>query len=215
MLESQISNKTLEKYSSASIGDALKSLSGVSSLNKGNGIVKPIIQGLHSSRIIMINNGVRMQDQEWGKEHAPNIDVNSIEKITLIKNASALKYGGDAMAGIIIAEGAKVAIKDSLYGKTMLFGSTNGRGGGISSQLTKALKMGFMELLKGHLSVSGDVEAADYVMSNTGLYEKDMSLRFGLNRFNYGIEGYYSYFNTEIGILRSSRAWRCRSNSGN
>ena len=82
VLESQISNKTLEKYSSASIGDALKSLSGVSSLNKGNGIVKPIIQGLHSSRIIMINNGVRMQDQEWGKEHAPNIDVNSTEKIT-------------------------------------------------------------------------------------------------------------------------------------
>ena len=206
VLESQISNKTLEKYSSASIGDALKSLSGVSSLNKGNGIVKPIIQGLHSSRIIMINNGVRMQDQEWGKEHAPNIDVNSIEKITLIKNASALKYGGDAMAGIIIAEGAKVAIKDSLYGKTMLFGSTNGRGGGISSQLTKSFKNGFYGTAQGTFKRFGDVEAADYVMSNTGLYEKDMSLRFGLNRFNYGIEGYYSYFNTEIGILRSSHA---------
>ena len=206
VLESQISNKTLEKYSSASIGDALKSLSGVSSLNKGNGIVKPIIQGLHSTRIIMINNGVRMQDQEWGKEHAPNIDVNSIGKITLIKNASALKYGGDAMAGIIIAEGPKVAIKDSLYGKTMLFGSSNGRGGGITSQLTKSFKNGIYGTAQGTFKCFGDVEAADYIMSNTGLYEKDMSLRFGLNRFNYGIEGYYSYFNTEIGILRSSHA---------
>ena len=56
VFESQISKTVLEKYSNASIGDALKSLSGVSSLNKGNGIVKPIIQGLHSSRIIMINN---------------------------------------------------------------------------------------------------------------------------------------------------------------
>ena len=206
VFESQISKTVLEKYSNASIGDALKSLSGVSSLNKGNGIVKPIIQGLHSSRIIMINNGVRMQDQEWGKEHAPNIDVNAIGRITLIKNASALKYGGDAMAGIIIAEGLRVPVKDSLYGKTMLFGSSNGRGGGITSQLTKSYKNGLYGTAQGTFKRYGDVEAADYVMSNTGLYEKDMSFRLGLNRFNYGIEGYFSYFNTEIGILRSSHA---------
>ena len=85
-----------------------------------------------------------------------------------------------------------------------------------SLQLTKSFKNGFYGTAQGTFKRFGDVEAADYVMSNTGLYEKDMSLRFGLNRFNYGIEGYYSYFNTEIGILKVfSRAWRCRSNSGN
>jgi iron complex outermembrane receptor protein len=206
VLEKNINQETLEQYSAGTLGDALNSLSGVSSLNKGNGIVKPIINGLHSSRIIMINNGVRMQDQEWGKEHAPNIDVNSVGRLTLVKSASALQYGGDAMGGIIIAEGPKVAIKDSLYGKTMLFGASNGRGGGITSQLTKSFENGIYGTAQGTFKRFGDVEAADYVMSNTGLYEKDMSLRIGLNRFNYGIEGYYSYFNTDIGILRSSHA---------
>ena len=206
VLEKNLSQETLEQYSAGTLGDALNSLSGVSSLNKGNGIVKPIINGLHSSRIIMINNGVRMQDQEWGKEHAPNIDVNSVGRLTLVKSASALQYGGDAMGGIIIAEGPKVAIKDSLYGKTMLFGASNGRGGGITSQLTKSFENGIYGTAQGTFKRFGDVEAADYVMSNTGLYEKDMSLRIGLNRFNYGIEGYYSYFNTNIGILRSSHA---------
>ena len=43
------------------------------------------------SRIVIINNGVRMEDQEWGAEHAPNVDVNSISKLTLIKGASILK----------------------------------------------------------------------------------------------------------------------------
>ena len=181
-------------------------MSGISSLNKGNGIVKPIINGLHSSRIIMINNGVRMQDQEWGKEHAPNIDINAIERLTVIKNASALQYGGDAMGGIIIAEGFKVPVKDTLYGKTMISAGSNGRGGGITSKLTKSYKNGVYGALQGTMKRFGDVEAADYVMSNTGLYEKDMSLRMGLNRFNYGIEGYYAYFNTELGILRSSHA---------
>ena len=206
VLEKNLNQETLEQYSAGTLGDALNSLSGVSSLNKGNGIVKPIINGLHSSRIIMINNGVRMQDQEWGKEHAPNIDVNSVGRLTLVKSASALQYGGDAMGGIIIAEGPKVAIKDSLYGKTMLFGASNGRGGGITSQLTKSFENGIYGTAQGTFKRFGDVEAADYVMSNTGLYEKDMSLRIGLNRFNYGVEGYYSYFNTDIGILRSSHA---------
>ena len=206
VLEKNINQEALEQYSAGTLGDALNSLSGVSSLNKGNGIVKPIINGLHSSRIIMINNGVRMQDQEWGKEHAPNIDVNSVGRLTLVKSASALQYGGDAMGGIIIAEGPKVAIKDSLYGKTMLFGASNGRGGGITSQLTKSFENGIYGTAQGTFKRFGDVEAADYVMSNTGLYEKDMSLRIGLNRFNYGVEGYYSYFNTDIGILRSSHA---------
>ena len=204
--ENKVSTETLEQYSTGSLGDALNSLSGISSLNKGNGIVKPIINGLHSSRIIMINNGVRMQDQEWGKEHAPNIDINAIERLTVIKNASALQYGGDAMGGIIIAEGFKIPVKDTIYGKTMISAGSNGRGGGITSKLTKSYKNGIYGTLQGTMKRFGDVEAADYVMSNTGLYEKDMSLRMGLNRFNYGIEGYYAYFNAELGILRSSHA---------
>lgn len=206
VFENKLSSEILESFSTAALGDALKSISGVSSMNKGNGIVKPIINGLHSSRIIMINNGVRMQDQEWGKEHAPNIDVNAVERLTVIKNASALQYGGDAMGGIVIAEGLKIPVKDTIYGKTMLSAASNGRGGVITSQLTKSHKNGWYGVVQGTVKRFGDVEAADYVMSNTGLIEKDLSLRLGLNRFNYGVEAYYAYYNTEIGILRSSHA---------
>ena len=206
VLEKNINQETLEQYSAGTLGDALNSLSGVSSLNKGNGIVKPIINGLHSSRIIMSNNGVRMQDQEWGKEHAPNIDVNSVGRLTLVKSASALQYGGDAMGGIIIAEGLKTPVKDSLYGKTIVTAASNGRGGGVTSQLTKSFKNGWYSTVQGTLKRFGDVESADYILSNTGLMEKDLSFRLGLNRFDYGLEGYYSYYNTTIGILRSSHA---------
>tara|TARA_B100001248_G_scaffold253705_1_gene231248 strand:+ start:166 stop:2565 length:2400 start_codon:yes stop_codon:yes gene_type:complete len=206
VFENEVTTQTLEQFSTASLGDALKSLSGVSSLNKGNGIVKPVINGLHSSRIIMINNGVRMQDQEWGKEHAPNIDVNAVDRLTVVKSASALQYGGDAMGGIVIAEGLKVPVKDTIYGKTMLSGASNGRGGVLTSQLTKSHKNGWYGTAQGTLKRFGDVEAAEYIMSNTGLIEKDLSLRLGLNRFNHGLEAYYAYYNTEIGILRSSHA---------
>ncbi|WP_246054105.1 TonB-dependent receptor [Antarcticibacterium flavum] len=70
-VNSSVPEKTLraeiiEQYSNASLGDALKEISGVSSLNTGNTVVKPVIHGLHSSRVVIINNGVRMEDQQWG-----------------------------------------------------------------------------------------------------------------------------------------------------
>ena len=204
VLENNVSKETLERFSTGALGDALNSLSGVSSLNKGNGIVKPIVNGLHSSRIIMINNGVRMQDQEWGAEHAPNIDVNSVGRLTLVKSAGALQYGGDAMGGVIIAEALKVPVKDSLYGKTMSSLTSNGRGGVLTSTLTKSYANGWYGTAQGSLKRFGDFEAADYVLSNTGIIEQNASLRLGLNKFNYGIEAYFSFFSNEIGILRAS-----------
>jgi iron complex outermembrane receptor protein len=204
ILENTISKKELERFSSGSLGDALNSLSGVSSLNTGNTVIKPLINGLHSSRVVIINNGVRMQDQEWGAEHAPNVDINSVGNLTLIKGAGALQYSGDAIGGVIIAESSKVPVKDSLYGKTLLTAASNGRGSSLTSQLTKSYQNGWYATLQGTLKRFGDFEAPNYLLSNTGVFERNASLNVGLNRFNYGLEAYYSLFKNEIGILRAS-----------
>ncbi len=204
LAESTISKEVLERFSSGSLGDALNSLSGVSSLNTGNTVVKPLINGLHSSRVVIINNGVRMEDQEWGSEHAPNVDVNSAANLSVIKGAGALQYGGDAVGGVIVAEAAKIPVKDTLYGKTILNGASNGRGASLTSQLTKSYQNGWYANIQGTLKRFGDFEAPDYVLSNTAIFERNAALRVGRNRFNYGIEGYYSLFKNEIGILRAS-----------
>ncbi|WFO17587.1 TonB-dependent receptor plug domain-containing protein [Cellulophaga baltica 4] len=194
----------IEQFSNGSLGDALNSLSGVSSLNTGSTVVKPIINGLHSSRVILINNGVRMEDQEWGVEHAPNIDINTAENITVLKGASAIQYGGDAIAGVIITAPEKIFIKDSLYGKTLLSASSNGRGSTLTSKLTKSDDNGWFGTLQGTIKRYGDFEAPEYVLSNTGTFERNASVRVGFNKFNYGIEGYYSFYKNEIGILTAS-----------
>ncbi len=202
--QSKISEDELERFSSGSLGDALNSLSGVSSLNTGNTVVKPMINGLHSSRVLLINNGVRMEDQEWGAEHAPNVDVNAAGNLTLIKGAGALQYGGDAVGGVIVAEASKVPVTDSLYGKTILAGASNGRGSSLASQLTRSYTNGWYATVQGTVKRFGDFEAPDYVLSNTGTFERNVSLHVGLNRFSYGLEAYYSLFKNEIGILRAS-----------
>jgi iron complex outermembrane receptor protein len=45
-----------------------------------------------------------MAEQEWGVEHAPNIDVNNFQHIDVIKGASALRYGSDAIGGVVVLE---------------------------------------------------------------------------------------------------------------
>ena len=204
LLEHTINKEDLERFSSGSVGDALKSLSGVSALNTGSTVVKPLIHGLHSSRVTIINNGVRLEDQEWGAEHAPNVDINSISNLSVIKGAGALQYSGDAVGGVIIAETSKVPVKDSLYGRSLMTTTTNGRGLSLSSKLTKSYKNGWYATLQGTLKRFGDFEAPDYVLSNTGVYESNVALKVGFNRFDYGIEGYYSRFKNELGILIAS-----------
>ncbi|WP_400079895.1 TonB-dependent receptor domain-containing protein [Winogradskyella sp. R77965] len=202
--ETVLKASTLKKYSALNIGDALKEVAGVSSINTGNSIVKPMINGMHSSRLLILNNNVRLQDQEWGIEHAPNIDINSADQISVIKGSGALAYGGDAIGGVIVVNPSRVILRDTLFGKTTLGGQTNGRGISISSSVNKNYANGWFINAQGSLKKNGDFEAPDYVLSNTGANSKGFSLRSGKKTFESGFEIFYSYLNNEIGILRAA-----------
>ena len=115
------------RYSSGNLANALGSISGVSNLSSGNSVAKPVIHGMFGSRVGIIYDGVVLEDQQWGKDHAPNLDLNSFDNIRLIKGAGLLKYTGDTPGGVIVLESSTPKISDSLYGKTILNGMSNGR----------------------------------------------------------------------------------------
>ena len=202
--EEKLSQAELEKFSGNSLGDALKQITGVSSLNTGANIVKPVIQGLNGSRVLILNNGVRMQDMEWGEEHAPNVDINSNQDISVIKGAGALEYGGDAIGGVIVLKPLPIVRTDSLFGKTQLNLFSNGRGGNATTSLVKSFNSGMYIKAQGSYKLLGDLEAPDYLLSNTGIREKGVSINIGKRDFVQGWEGYYSFFDADIGILRAS-----------
>ena len=203
LLEQKIKTETIEKFSNQTLGDILKEIAGVSSLKTGSSVVKPVINGLFGSRVPVINNNVRLEDQEWGTEHAPNFDVNAAGKITVIKGASGLQYGGDAVGGLVVIEPISVK-KDTLFGKTILNLASNGRGGSVSTSLHKGNDEGWSWNALGTFKYSGDREAPNYVLSNTGNREANFSgdLKFTGKKFDFS--GYYSYYNTTIGILSAS-----------
>ena len=202
--ETIIKTEKIENFSSASLANATETISGVSTLSTGNNIVKPVINGFHSSRILIMNNGVRMEDQEWGIEHAPNIDVNSVNEISVVKGASALAYGGDAVGGAIVLKPSKIFKKDSLFGKTIASYNSNNRGYSINSSITKTTDKGWYINGQGTYKRFGDSEAPDYNLTNTGLDSKAFSVQTGYRSFKRSMNLYYNYVDNEIGILSSS-----------
>ncbi|WP_238989423.1 TonB-dependent receptor plug domain-containing protein [Flavobacterium sp. LMO8] len=201
--EQVLKSATIEKFSNQTLGEALKEVSGVSILKTGSTIVKPVINGLHSNRVPIINNNVRLEDQQWGTEHAPNFDINAAGKITVIKGASALQYGGDAIGGIVVIE-PEVMKKDTLVGKTILNLASNGMGGSLSSSLQKGNRYGWSWNALGTFKYLGDRETPDYVLSNSGNREQNFSGGIRFAKEKYSFNAMYSFYNAQIGILRAS-----------
>ncbi|AZQ43833.1 TonB-dependent receptor [Nonlabens ponticola] len=200
----RVDQETINKYSGATLGDALATVQGVSALKTGNSVVKPVIHGVYGSRVTIVNNGLRQQDQEWGLEHSPNIDVNTAANIEVVKGATALRYGGDAIGGTIIIEPERFLAMDTLKGKLISQLQSNGRGGSLTGTIGNYNNSGWYQRVTLTGKRLGDYEAPDYVLSNTGEQTFSGNLAVGYQQFEYGGSINYSYYNTELGILRAS-----------
>ncbi len=202
--ENHIHKEEINKNSVETIGYLLKSVSGVSGLETGNNIIKPMIHGMHSSRVIMMNQGVRQEDMEWGVEHAPNMDLNAFEDIRILKGASALRYGGDAIGGIVITELPKLPKKDTIQGIVSMTGITNGKGGNINAAIQKGFNSHWAFQVQASYKKHGDFKSPNYYLNNTGSEQKAFVSELAYGDFKRKISLSYSYFDTDLGIMKAS-----------
>ncbi len=198
--------RDLEETRGKSLGEALKNITGVNTIQSGPAIFKPVIHGVHSQRILILNNGIRQEGQQWGAEHAPEIDPFIASNVVVIKDAAAIKYGTDALGGVIIINPADLPTRAGLGGQFHLIGNSNGRAGITSGMLEGGLRKykGWGWRIQGTGKKSGDSHAPDYNLSNTGFQELNYSASAGYHDEKKGLEAFYSHFETKIGILRGS-----------
>lgn len=98
---SLLTARQLEATSSTNIIDAVATMPGVSQLTTGSGISKPVIRGLGYNRIVVVNDGIRQEGQQWGDEHGIEIDAASVSSVEVLKGPGSLVYGSDALAGVL------------------------------------------------------------------------------------------------------------------
>lgn len=198
--------KDLDKTKGLPLGEVLKSANGVTTFNNGATISKPMINGMQGYRIMTLNNGIRQEGQNWGNEHAPEIDPFIAQRIRVIRGTSTVRYGSDAIGGVILVEPAALRDSSSLSGEVNTVTASNGRLGIVSGQLQGQFEKikGFSWRLQGTLKQSGDMKAPDYYLKNTGVREKNFSYALGYHGKKFNTEVFYSQFNSVIGIFSSA-----------
>lgn len=205
----RLSTEEVQKKLGSSFASTLEEVKGVSMIQTGATIAKPVLHGMYGNRLLIVNNGVRQQGQQWGADHAPELDANTAGGITVIKGAEAVRYGSEALGGVIELDSRLLP-----YGETVLAGDlatlygSNGHRAALTGHLNSGFNLGGGQAawrLQGTYVNGGDRSTALYVLNNTGMREANASLALGWEKPKYGMDVYYSFFSTQIGVLYSAQ----------
>ncbi len=189
--------------SMTSLAALSSTVNGVTMLQSGSNVAKPVIHGLHSNRITMVNNDVALEGQNWGIEHAPEIDPFAAERLTVVKGASALRYGTSAIGGTIIALPDEPGKLDQLNGQVYLGTASNNRKGlaafKLNGRFEQFKKWNFG--IQGSVKKSGTVKTPRYYLNNTAMEEYNYSWTVGYRNKGFASTVHYSQFNSDIGVF--------------
>ncbi len=201
-----LTKSQIDASAGKTLGQMLTLINGVNTFANGGTIAKPVIHGLRSNRILTLNNGIRQEDQQWGDEHAPNIDPFLANNITVIKGAAGVRYGTDAIGGVILVEPATLRSRPGWDGEVNLAAFSNNRMGVAEGMVEHAFAKipGLSVRLQGTVKRGGNYRIPGYWAANTGVAETNYSATAGYKRAHQQAEIFYSHFDTELGLYRGS-----------
>lgn len=190
-----VSTLSLKEQVGGSLGELLAGVRGVSVISTGASESKPVIHGMHGNRILILNNGVRHSSQQWGNSHAPEVDIAQAGKISVLKGAESVRYGADALGGVILVEQRMLPYRRSgVAGEVSPYFQSNGLGVGIYTLLEGSfgsdLQWGWR--LQGDVAHSGDKRTAKYLLNNTGHRSWSAQGAIGLQSDRYQVELFLS-----------------------
>ena len=200
-----IRKSELTQVTATNLIDAISKTPGVSQITTGPSISKPMIRGLGYNRVVVLNDGVRQEGQQWGDEHGIEIDEYSVNKVEVLKGPASLIYGSDAMAGVIniltnvaVPEGT---IKGNIIGNYQTNNSMRGLGANIAGN-----KNGFNWKVYGSLKAAGDYKNKyDGKVFNSRYKERNFGGYIGYNG-NWGYSHLLlSSYHQEPGLIEGDR----------
>lgn len=202
------------KYSGNTLMQTLSRISGVQSINTGVSISKPVIRGLGFNRVVVNENGMKQEGQQWGADHGLEVDQNNIERVEVIKGPASLLYGSDALAGVVNLWSALPPEVNSLSGAVMVTGRSNNDLGSIMAHL-QFNKNGIWAKARVSASNYADyrVPANQFIyntfvlpiynsrIKNTAGRENNFNLSFGVNKNKASTAFTVSYYDLKTGFF--------------
>lgn len=196
-LDERGSNRT---FSLASIASEID---GVSFISSGSNVELPVIHGLYGNRILVLNNYLKHGFQNWGKEHAPEINMSSVSNLRVIKGASGVRFGPEGLGGAVIVEADPMKLSQPFYLKLNTGYETNGKGTNLGFNLGQGYKNLGYTIGYNNIKI-GDRHTPDYMLTNSGKEEQAVNLGIHYHLKSFDIKLYYNYVNLNNGLLRAS-----------
>ncbi|MCG8310940.1 MAG: TonB-dependent receptor [Cytophagales bacterium] len=185
----------LKQQNAGTLINSIQKIPGISAINTGVGIAKPVIRGMSFNRVLVMDKGIKQEGQQWGADHGLEIDQYDPERIEIVKGPSSLLYGSDAIGGAIRILPPSLPVGDHLSGDLFMTYKTNNQLFGTSAGLQGARDDKFFRL---RLSIQdfGDytVPANSFVyngyvlpiynnrLKNTAGNERNVSLSGGIHK---------------------------------
>ena len=188
-------NPIIKQYISKSISK----LPGVSIITTGPGIAKPSIRGLSFNRVVVYNQGIRLENQQWGEEHGIGITSSGIESVEVIKGPLYVLYGSDAMGGVIYAEPEKFKSMDGL--NIDYTGIYNSNYNGITNNLGINGKSGnFSFNLRAEMIDNDNFSTPDGEVENTWFEQNEIKAGIQYSSDKFTSELRFSRLDSDLGI---------------
>lgn len=200
-----VSQKMLTQISSTNIIDALSVQPGISQITTGAGISKPVIRGLGYNRVLVVNDGIRQEGQQWGDEHGVEVDQFGVDRVEILKGPASLAYGSDAMAGVINLISAPLPADKKMGGSvTSEYQTNNGLIGTSANVAGNTGPFVWDFRASGRLAHDYKNRYDGYVF-NSGFREHSFSTTLGIKR-DWGYSNLIlSYYNLKPGIVEGDR----------
>lgn len=202
-----ISGEALERTRGQALAESLSEVPGVTQLRSGSGMAKPIVRGQYGRRLLLLVDAVRHRSQEWGLDHAPEIDPFIADSLTVVRGASGVRYGPDAIGGAVLLDPPALLRSPGYQAEAHLIGMSNGNGGSLAARLRQATAKlpGLSWMLEGSFKRLASPKTPDYALDNTGVMEGNLGATVGYRR---GLGDYklsYLRYQAELGVCSCLR----------
>lgn len=200
-----ITPNQLKELATTNIIDAIASHPGINQITTGSGISKPVIRGLGFNRVVVVNDGIRQEGQQWGDEHGIEVDEFAVNKVEIIKGPSSLEYGSDAMAGVIHFISAPTVPQGKVIGNVLMQYQTNNGLVGTSANIAGNKKGMIWDVRISKKAAHAYQNKYDGFVYNSGFNEMNFSSTIGINKTWGFVHLIYSTFNMNAGIVEGIR----------
>ena len=124
----------MDEQRAGSLMQTLDGVPGVRAMHIGSGQSKPLIRGMGFNRVLVVENGLRHEGQQWGDDHGLEIDQFAVDRVEIIKGPAALFYGSDAIGGVVSLHSRVMPMKPFEAG-VRLFAQTGNASAGLSARV--------------------------------------------------------------------------------